>query len=434
MRNSTLTGDARFAPWWWEAAPPTEGLPTSLPQEVDVAIIGAGYTGTTAALTCARAGRAVVLIETEDPGYGASTRNGGMIGSGHRVGFDDLARQYGDVVAEEVLREGLRALEYATGVIESESIDCDFKRCGRFRGAWRRGDYEVIGREVDFLQKKIGLEAHMVPRSEQHREIAVEAYHGGCVYTSHGGLHPAKFYRGLLDKAMTAGVQVAARTAVTAIKRVGTAFLVQTTRGTFRAGEVIVASNGYTTRTVPSLRRKVIPIASYMIATEPLGVDRVRAMIPGGRMIVETRSQHCYYRPSPDGERILLGARAALSHIDPAKSAISLRRLLVGLFPDLRDMRVSHSWLGTLGFSQDHLPHIGKTPGGVHYALGYSGSGVAMAPYLGWRVANKVLGTEDGATGFDNLRHPGVLLRDFVPLGLPMVNVWYRIKDIMEGS
>jgi len=309
MNNSLLADDVRFHPWWWEAAPPAAGLPTSLPQEVDVAVVGAGYTGTTAAMTCARAGRSVVLIETEDPGYGASTRNGGMIGSGHRVGFDDLSRQYGDSVAEEVLREGLRALEYAAWLIKDEEIDCDFRRCGRFRGAWQRRDYEVIGREVDFLRKKIGLEAHMVPRAEQHREIAVDAYHGGCVYTSHGGLHPAKFYLGILDKATGAGVRVAARTAVTAIKRTGAAFIVQTTRGTFRAGEVIVASNGYSTRAEPSLRRKVIPIASYMIATEPLGVDRVKAMIPGRRMIVETRSQHCYYRPSPDGERILLGAR-----------------------------------------------------------------------------------------------------------------------------
>ena len=434
MRNPQLTDDVRFDPWWWEAAPPAGGLPKSLPQEIDVAIIGAGYTGTTAALTCARAGRSVVLVETEDPGYGASTRNGGMIGSGHRVGFADLSRRYGERVAEEILREGLRALEFATGLIESEQNDCDFSRCGRFRGAWRREDYETIGREVDFLRKKIGLEVHMVPQSEQHREIAVDAYHGGCVYTSHGGLHPGKFYRGILAKALVAGVQVAARTAVTAIQRAGSAFLVQTTRGTFRAGEVIVASNGYSTRAEPSLRRRIIPIASYMIATEPLGADRVKAMIPGRRMIVETRSQHCYYRPSPDGERILLGARAALSHIDPAKSALSLRRLLVGLFPDLKNMRVSHSWLGTLGFSKDHLPHIGRTPGGVHYALGYSGSGVAMAPYLGWRVANKVLGTEDGVTGFDSIDHSVVLLREFVPIGLPVVNAWYRIKDIMEGA
>jgi len=430
----TLISDMRFDPWWWEDAPPAEGLPTALPQTVDVAIVGAGYTGTTAALTCARAGRSVVLIETENPGYGASTRNGGMIGSGHRVGYGELSQQYGEVAAEEVLREGVRALDYTTGLIEDEGIACDFLRCGRFRGAWRQSDYEEIGREVDFLRKKIGIEAHMVPRTEQHREVAVEAYKGGCVYDSHGGLHPAKFYRGLLEKALAAGVQVAARTSVTAIKRFDNAFVVQTTRGTFRARDVIIASNGYTTRAAPSLRRKIIPLASYMVATEPLGASRVKAMIPSARMIVETRPQHCYYRPSPDGERILLGGRAALGHIDPARSAVTLRRLLVGLFPDLKDVRISHSWLGTLGFSKDHLPHIGTTPGGVHYALGYSGSGVAMAPYLGWRVANKVLGNADGMTGLDRINHPIVLLRDVVPMGLPVVNVWYRIKDVMEGS
>ncbi len=434
MTHSVLTGNARLDPWWWEAAPPVAGQPTSLPQEVDVAIVGAGYTGATAALTCAKAGRSVVLIDAEDPGFGASTRNGGMIGSGHRVGYDELSRQYGDAVAEEVLHEGARALDFTTGLIKSEEIVCDFKRVGRFRGAWLRADYEAMGREVDFLRKKIGIQAHMVTRSEQHQEVAVDAYQGGCIYTSHGGLHPAKFFQGLLDGAVAAGARVAARTTVVSIKRAGNAYVIQTTRGTFRAGDVIIATNGYTTHATPSLRRRVIPIASYMIATEPLGRERVKAMIPSGRMIVETRSQHCYYRPSTDGDRIMLGARASLNHIDPAKSAGSLRRLLVGLFPDLNGMRVSHSWLGTLGFSKDHLPHIGKTPDGLHYALGYSGSGVAMAPYLGWRVANKVLGTEDGDTGFDKIRHPGVLLRDFVPLGLPAVNAWYRIKDVMEGS
>lgn len=436
MNHPALTGDARLSPWWWEAAPPAKTPPIQLPQEVDVAIIGAGYTGATAALTCARGGRSVLLLEAEEPGFGASTRNGGMIGSGHRVGYDALAREYGESAAEEVLREGLRALEYATGLISSENIDCDFVRCGRFRGAWRHTEYVAIGQEMEFLKKKIGLQAHMVPRKEQHKEVAADVYKGGCVYESHGGLHPAKFYRGILDKAVEAGAQVAAHTAVTTIRRSGTraGYVVETSQGTFHAGDVIVASNGYTNRAVPSLRRKIIPVASYMIATEPLGKDRVQALIPSGKMIVETRSQHCYYRASPDGERILLGARAALHHIDTARSAIKLRRLLVGLFPELKDMRVSHSWLGTLGFSQDHLPHIGKTGDGIHYAVGYSGSGVAMAPYLGWRVANKVLGNADGATGFDTIRHPGVLLREFVPLGLPMVNMWYCMKDFAEGS
>ncbi len=434
MDNPALTDRARFEPWWWEAAPPARGHPVSLPQEVDVAIVGAGYAGITAALTCARAGRSVALIDREAPGFGASSRNGGMIGSGHRVGYDDLSRQYGEEVAEEVLREGLRSLDYTTNLIADENIECDYKRTGRFRGAWSKADYDAMGREIEFLRKKIGVQAHMVPREEQHYEVSTESYHGGCIFSSHGGLHPAKFVRGLLDKAVSAGVQVSSGTSVAAIKPDGTAFSVQTTGGTLRAGDVIITTNGYTRNTVPFLRRRVIPIASYMIATEPLGPDRVKSMIPNGRMIVETRSQHCYYRPSPDGERILLGGRAALSHIDPAKSAIKLRSLLVGLFPELETMRVSHSWLGTLGFSQDHLPHIGKTPTGIHYALGFSGSGVAMAPYLGWRAANKVLGTEDGDTAFDRIRHPAVLLRDFVPVGLPLVNMWYRIKDMMEGS
>jgi glycine/D-amino acid oxidase-like deaminating enzyme len=426
------------SPWWWESVPRSDGggnvAAHPLPDDVDVLVVGAGYTGLSAALTLARAGRSVAVLEKEVAGYGASTRNGGMIGSGHRVAFSDVAHQYGEDVAEAVLGEGKLALEYTTGLIADEDIDCDFVRCGRFRGAWRPQDYETIARETEALRTKLGVNIDMVSKAEVHREVATEAYHGGCIYHEHGGLHPAKLHHGLLRVARDAGAAVYERTEVTRVRYDDTRYVVDTSRGTIRAGDIVMATNGYTTNAAPDMRRSLIPIASYMIATESLGRDVVDTLFPSKRMIVETRSRHCYYRPSPDGERILLGGRAALNHINTARSAPVLKQLLIGVLPQLKDVQISHSWLGTLGFTKDHLPRIGRDSDGIFYAMGYSGSGVAMAPYLGWRVANKVLGNSEGNTGFDPMNFPRVAFHPFIPLALPFVNMWYRWKDIVEGS
>jgi glycine/D-amino acid oxidase-like deaminating enzyme len=204
-------------PWWWEAAPPEEPAGLDLPARVDVAVVGAGFTGLSAALTLARAGRSVVVLDRDAPGFGASSRNGGMVGSGHRVAFADLVRTYGEPTAIALLREGLDALEFAAGLIEREGIACHFRRSGRFRAAWRPRDYETIARDIEAQQRAVGLEADVVPRDEQGREVATDRYHGGAVYHRHGGLHPALFHAGLLARARSAGALVAGHTEVRAV-------------------------------------------------------------------------------------------------------------------------------------------------------------------------------------------------------------------------
>ncbi len=170
MTASIFTEDVRFEPWWWEAAPPVPAAEVELPARVDVAVVGAGFTGLSAALELARAWRSVVVLEAGDPGCGASKRNGGMIGSGHRVGLAALTKRYGRDAAIAMLNEGSNALEFTIGLIEREQIACQFSRCGRFRGAWTAAAYEAMGREAEELRRAIGLEVEMVPRAEQQRD------------------------------------------------------------------------------------------------------------------------------------------------------------------------------------------------------------------------------------------------------------------------
>ncbi len=272
----------------------------------------------------------------------------------------------------------------------------------------------------------------MVRRAEQRLHVATDFYHGGCVYHRHGGLHPGLFHDGLLERARAAGAVVAAATPVTTVTRDGSGFVIQTGRGSVRGGAVIVATNGYTGAATPSLRRRIIPLSSYIIATEELPADRVQALFPSGSMIVEDRAVHGYYRRSPDGRRILFGGRAALHAIDPKRAGRRLYRYLIGLMPDLDGVGITHSWTGHIAYTRRDMPHLGVRDG-IHYALGYCGSGVAMAPYLGYRIAHKVLGTTEGDTAFDGVDFPAVPFLAGDRRMLPLLDLYFHARMRLFG-
>lgn len=431
-RGSAVSDSLKTTPYWWEAAPRLD-RPAAPPAEVEVAIVGGGFTGMSAALTLARAGRKVAVLEAQRPGEGASSRNGGMIGSGHRVGFADASRQYGAEMARELLREGLNALAYTTGLIEQDGIDCDFVRCGRFRGAWSQDHYDSMAGELETLRRETGLESYLVPKAEVPREVATAKYQGGCVFPQHGGVHPGKLHNGLALLAEKAGATLHGLCPVTHIEKAGERHRLATPRGQVLADQVIVATNGYTRPGTPYFAKRIIPVASFLVATEEIGENRVRALIPGGRMIVETRSRHCYYRASPDGKRIVLGARPALRPLPAEGTVPVMRRLLEDLFPDLKGVGITHAWNGLTGMSKDHLPHLGRV-NGLWFALGYSGSGVAMAPYLGHKIALQVLGDPAGRSPFDRTSHPAVPFYNGRPWFLRFLEPWWRWKDWREGS
>jgi glycine/D-amino acid oxidase-like deaminating enzyme len=415
-------------PYWWEAAPP-RSLPTvPVAGTSDAVIVGAGYTGLSAALTLARAGRTVQVFDRMRPGEGASTRNGGIASGSLRPSYSKMVRQFGQRRADCIHREAKTAREYLAGLIRSEKIDCDFALTGRFTGASTPAAYEALAREADFLRKSLGIEAHAVSRAEQRAVLGTDYYYGGLYRTDIGGLHPAKLHAELLRLCLAAGVTLHGETAVTGVRADGDTFEVATRRGNVRAGSVIVGTNGYTDGFDPWLRRRLVPVRSRIIATVPLSANLMRQLMPKGAMCGETRKLHYYYRPSPDGTRILFGGRDGSFAGDPAWPTANLRRALADVFPELEGVEITHSWFGHVAMNRDMVPRI-FTRSGVRYAAGYCGSGVVWAVWAGRKAALEVLDCGDKTSALRFRPPPAVPLFDGRPWFLPAVFGWMTLQD-----
>ena len=329
----------RNEPYWWQAA-----APQTLPQQTvasrsDVVIVGAGYTGLSAGLTLARAGRSVQIFDRMRPGEGASTRNGGIASANLRPGHAQLVKKFGRERADRILAEAKLAREDLAQFIAAEGIDCDFRITGRFSGASKPADYETLARESDLLRKSLGIEAFPVPKAEQHTHLGTDFYQGGMVRMDIGGVHPGKLHAGMLARTLAAGAKIHGETGVTRVRPDdGNGYAVETARGIVKARHVILGTNGYTDKVDPWLRRRMVPVRSRIIATAPLSDNLMQALMPKRYMLSETRKLHYYYRPSPDGQRILFGGRDGTIAGDPDWPTESLRRALIDIFPVLDDV------------------------------------------------------------------------------------------------
>ncbi len=428
MRYRERLAGARHVPYWWDAAPRPEAYDTPPPADAEIAIVGSGYTGLSAALTLARAGRDVVVFDADAAGWGASSRNGGMVGpSFPKPGLAGLARRHGRERALAIMRESIESLTYLTGLIEREGIDCHFARVGRFRGAMSPGHHARMAREVETLAE-LGVPADLVPRERQHEEIGSDLYHGGIVLLNDGGLHPGLYHLGLLDRAREAGARIVSHCRVEAVEPERQRIALRTARGEVSAGHVVVATNGYTGPVTPHLRRRVVPIRTAIIATEPLPPETMDRLMPKRRMIGESRRLFHYFRPSPDGTRILFGGRTRHRADRPVENGAGLYEAMVEIFPELDGIGVTHSWSGLVAYTFDGTPHLGERDG-VHYAMGWCGSGVGRSTFYGHKTALQLLGDPAGESALDGLpfgTRPGYTGR---PWFLPPAIVWNRLMD-----
>jgi glycine/D-amino acid oxidase-like deaminating enzyme len=432
MGNSIFAPGYRSEPYWWGIDPWFTPAPGGPPARCDVAIVGSGYTGLAAAIELARGGRRVAILEAEDAGGGCSSRNGGQVSTSVKPSFAELRRLHGEKTAFGIRREGLNALQWIEDFIEREKIDCNYERVGRFQAAHTAGAFAQLARDAKNQPKGLSVDFHLVSRQEQRKEIGSDFYHGGIVYPADGLLHPAKYHRGMLEKALAAGATISTRCPVTAIERQRSGFDVQSLRGTVQAREVIIATNGYTTDLTPWLRRRIIPIGSYIIATQLLEVALTQKLIPNNRAMSDTRKLIFYYRLSEDRKRVIFGGRVAARESNPRLSAPMLHRHMTQIFPELASTQITHSWGGTVAYTFDTLPHFGRGPDGLHYCLGYCGSGVSLASYFGTRLAQQLLGRREGATALDNLEFKTRPLYNGYPWFLPLAVAYYRVRDRLQ--
>jgi glycine/D-amino acid oxidase-like deaminating enzyme len=435
LNADILHRDFMPSPYWWEAYRPVAGEFVEVPHSARVVIVGAGYAGLSAALELARNGVEAVVLEAAELGFGASTRNGGAVSGGVNIGkgFTGRSHAVDPGRAGHLLADAAEAFELIDRLIGEERIDCHWEKSGRFVGAWTKRHFEAQSGRLALLNAAARSGAYMVPREAQRAEIASDYYYGGMVVERSGKLHPALYYKGLLEACHRREVKVCAKAAAGRIARVGNAWRVLTSRGEVTAGDVVIATNGYTGELTPALRRRIVPIASHIIATEELPPDLAGALIPKGRTLSDTRRVLCYYRMSPDGRRMLFGGRARFTESDAATRARVLYRCMTRRFPQLRGVRLTHAWTGNTAFTLDALPHMGEDEG-LHYALGCNGSGIAMMTYLGYQTARKIARAANYACAFDGAEFPDHPLYTGNPWFLPLIGGYYRLRDRLDRA
>jgi glycine/D-amino acid oxidase-like deaminating enzyme len=416
---------------WMETAPPprlpsAQGAPAPLPSSTDVAIIGGGYTGLSAARTLARLGTNVTLLEQRTLGWGASGRNGGFVLPGYKPEMEELDRRLGSERAARMFQLTLEAMRFLEQLITEEAIACDFVHSGAVTLAAKPSHMRGLEESSRFMRERLGYETELLAPSEMGQEIGSTRYHGGLVDPGGCALQPAKYVRGLALAAERAGARLLEETEVTKVRRVNGGFELGTNRGALRAQEVLAATNGYTTPALAALRRRVIPIGSYQIATSPLDPDLARRLVPRGRVFSDTKNLLYYFRLSPD-RRIVFGGRASFTPAGTKHSAAILAAGMREVFPELAGATIEYAWSGKVAYPVDHLPHAGRL-GGVHYAMGYCGHGVALATYLGNRMGQVLAGKGD-IPDLGTSRFRAIPFYNGVPWFLPFVGGYYRARD-----
>ncbi len=409
--------------------------PLPLPHSVDVAVLGAGFTGLSAARTLAKRGANVAVLEAESIGWGASSRNGGMVLTGLKLGVGKLISRYGLEATRRMYAASLASIDCVEQIVREEGIDCDFSRCGHLEVACKRRHFKEFRRGAELIARDFDHPLRVIPRNELQAEIGSSIYHGGMVDEASAGVNPARYVAGLARAAVRAGAAIFERTRAVRLERetrnAARGWRVTTSSGSLWARDVLVATSGYTGAATPGLQRKIIPIGSYIIVTQVLPEALARELSPRNRMIFDSKNYLYYYRLTPD-RRMLFGGRAAFfpeTQQSIRKSAAILRRGMVEVYPQLRDTQVEYVWGGTLDFAFDIMPHAGQLDG-LYYTLGYAGHGVAMATHLGSKMAETICGGQE-ENPFAEIPFPGAPLGLYNgrPWFLPFAGFWYKFLD-----
>ena len=420
--------------WHTTVHMPDDSSLTPLAQKVDVAVIGGGFTGLSAARILAKRGVSVAVLEAHTIGWGASSRNGGMTLTGLKPSMHTVMKKYGRDLARRLFHCSIESVDTVEQIVKEENIDCGFARYGHLLTANKPKHYDDFKGVVDFMAREFNHAVRLVPQVQLHHEIGSARYYGALVDEVSGGLNPAQYVTGLAQAAEKSGAMLHACARVNSLQRTGTQFHIQTERGALTAESVLVGTSGYTSSVTRDLQKRIIPIGSFIIATERLSDELAHELSPKNRMIFDSVHYLNYFRLWDN--RMIFGGRAAFFPENKntiARSAEILRREMVEVYPQLKDVKVEYVWGGTLDFAFDMMTHVGEKDG-VYYSLGYAGHGVAMATYLGKTVAEAMLNGNIKEHPFAQFDFPGAPLGlyDGRPWFLPFAGAWHKILDWAE--
>ena len=432
MSSSIFADGFKDTPYWWEAAHPITGA-DALPNHSDVVIIGSGYAGLSAAMELGRNGVQVTVIDAGIIGIGASSRAAGFISG--RAGVSkqiNLEKMVGATKANAILEEADEAYQHFQRIIAREDIACDFNGNGRFVGAHTPESYDAIAKKTAEYNQDGKDRLVMVSRTEQDTYVRSDYFHGGMITRDAGSLHPAKYHAGLVQTCLRYGVKLIGNTRACSINKTASVFTIATNKGDIRADQVMLATGGYTDKISPWHKRRIIPMASTIIATAPIGKARVDAMLPFGCAVIDTRRVIRFARPSPDGTRLLFGGRARFTQVSAEKSVRILHGYMTEMFPDMADVPITHSWAGYMAFTFDFLPKVGQRDD-VHYAMACNGgAGVVMMSWLGFQSARNIMNSTNQPSAFEGLPFKTMPLYSGLPWFVPVIGTWYRFRDWID--
>jgi glycine/D-amino acid oxidase-like deaminating enzyme len=417
---------ATATPFAAAAAGPVEG-------RVDVAVIGAGFTGLSAALALARRGASVAVLEAGRVAAGASGRNGGHVNNGTAHDYAGLAGKLGTENALALYRAFDAAVDTVERIVTEEQIACDFRRGGKIKLAAKPAHYDSIARGFERLNRECDPDTELVPRERIREEIGSDAFFGGLLYRKSAMMHMGKFGAGLADAAHRAGARIFENAPVSALTRLdGGAHRVTTARGTIEAGQVLVATGPSREGPFAWFRRRLVPVGSFIVVTEKLSPEQLDSIMPTRRTATTTKHIGNYFRISPD-DRLIWGGRARFAVSNPTEDTRSgevLRAQLKETFPQIADVRLDYCWGGLVDITEDKLPRAGEHKG-LFYAMGLSGHGAQMSVHLGQQMA-RVMAGEASANPLRMLEWKPIAFNYGTPWFLPLVGAYFRLKDRME--
>jgi glycine/D-amino acid oxidase-like deaminating enzyme len=380
--------------WVATARPPPATPPLDMSRRADVAIVGAGYSGLVAALHFAESGASVVVLESGEPGWGASGRNGGQVIPGLKADPDELVATFGPEAGEQLARVAGGAADTVFALIARHGIECEARQCGWIQPAFADADLGLIARRAEQWQRR-GAPVAVLDRDTVRRLVGSPIYKGGWIDRRAGSLQPLSYSRGLARAAQKAGALVCGGSRVTALARDGARWKVTTAHGpTVSAERVLLATNGYTDALWPHMRQTVIAANSFQVATERLPDAVRRTVLPEGQVASDTRKLLLYYRCDHHG-RLIMGGRGPFREPAGPRDYRHLEMVIALLFPQLKGARCEFYWTGRIALTRDHVPHVHQPAPGLSIFLGYNGRGVAMATTLATLVAKNIIAPAD---------------------------------------